>query len=41
MKLLKQATELYRLDGYDFAAVPGHEGGRNGILVCRKDGENR
>ena len=41
MELLKQVTELYRLEGYDFAAVPGHEGGRNGILVCRKDGENR
>ena len=41
MELLKQVTELYRLEGYDFAAVPGHEGGRNGIFVCRKDGENR
>ena len=41
MELQKQVTELYRLEGYDFTAVPGHEGGRNGIFVCRKDGENR
>ena len=41
MELLKQAAALYGLEEYEFAAVPGHEGGRNHIFICRKDGENR
>ena len=41
MDLLDFAKRLYALEGYDLAAVPGHEGGRNQTFVCRKDGENR
>ena len=41
MDLLERAAALYRLEGYEFAEVPGHEGGRNSIFTCRKDGENR
>ena len=41
MNLLKQAIALYKLEGYDCAAVPGHQGGRNSVYVCRKGGENR
>ena len=39
--IFEKAEALYALDGYEFLRVPGHEGGRNEILVCRKDGENR
>ena len=39
--IIKKAEALYALDGYEYLQVPGHEGGRNEILVCRKDGENR
>ena len=39
--MIEKAKALYALDGYEYLQVPGHEGGRNEILVCRKDGENR
>ena len=39
--VIEKAKALYALDGYEYLQVPGHEGGRNEILVCRKDGENR
>ena len=39
--VIEKAKALYALDGYEYLHVPGHEGGRNEILVCRKDGENR
>ena len=41
MDLLKIATALYGLDGYELSPVEGHEGGRNSIYICRKDGENK
>ena len=41
MEILKQAAALYRLEGYDLKAVAGHEGGRNILYVCNRDGENR
>ena len=41
MDLLKRATALYGLDGYELSPVEGHEGGRNSIYICRKDGENK
>ena len=41
MDLLKRATALYGLEGYDLSPVEGHEGGRNSIYICRKDGENK
>ena len=37
----EKARGLYPLDGYEFCPVSGHEGGRNLICICRKDGENR
>ena len=40
MDLLKQAIALYGLEGYEYSAVSGHEGGRNIIYVCRKNGRN-
>ena len=39
--VFEKARGLYPLEGYDFIPVSGHEGGRNRICVCRKDGENR
>ena len=41
MDLLKRAAALYGLEGYDLSPVEGHEGGRNSIYICRKDGENK
>ena len=40
-RILEKAKALYALDGYEFLRVPGHEGGRNEILICRKGGERR
>ena len=40
-RLLEAAQALYPLEGHEFVPVPGHEGGRNLIYVCRRDGENR
>ncbi|MBR2660105.1 MAG: phosphotransferase [Clostridia bacterium] len=39
--VFEKAEALYALDGYEYLQVPGHEGGRNEIRICRKDGENR
>ncbi len=39
--VIEKVKALYALDGYEYLQVPGHEGGRNEVLVCRKDGENR
>ena len=41
MDLLKQAAALYGLEGYGLSPVEGHEGGRNSVYICRKDGENK
>ena len=41
MDMMQIARELYRLDGYDCRLLSGHEGGRNQILVCSLNGENR
>lgn len=38
--VLEYAKALFALDGYDCAPVPGHEGGRNLIYICR-NGKNR
>ena len=32
---------MFGLEGYDCDEIPGHQGGRNLVLACRKDGENR
>ena len=39
--VIEKAEALYALDGYEYLQIPGHEGGRNEIRICRKDGENR
>ena len=41
MDMMRTAKVLYGLEGYEFKPVPGHEGGRNRIAVCVKNGENR
>ena len=41
MDLLKQAAALYALEKDNFAAVPGHEGGRNSIYICRENGAGK
>ena len=39
MKKLEQAVKLFSLEDYDCHEVEGHEGGRNRIFICSKDGE--
>ena len=41
MKILEQAVKLFSLEDYDCHEIEGHEGGRNKIFVCSKDGEKR
>ena len=41
LNILEAAKRLYALEGYDCAAVSGHQGGRNLMYVCRKDGESK
>ena len=41
MDAAKAGMELYGLEGYDFVQLSGHEGGRNRIFVCAKDGEKK
>lgn len=36
--ILKQAKALYALDGYELIPVSEHEGGRNDVFECRRDG---
>ena len=38
--LLPEIAELYELDGYSMTEISPHEGGRNVVFVCDKDGEN-
>lgn len=39
--IFETAKELFSLDGYECTQVAGHEGGRNLVYVCSKDGENK
>lgn len=41
MKILEQAVKLFSLEDYDCHEVEGHEGGRNRIFICSKDGEKK
>ena len=41
MKILEQAIKLFSLQNYDCHEVEGHEGGRNRIFICSKDGEKK
>ena len=40
-KILEAAKALFALEDCECLPVPGHEGGRNLIYICRRDGENR
>ena len=39
--ILDQARELYQLKRYELQAIPGHEGGRNEIYICSRNGEKK
>ena len=39
--IVEKAKALYRLEDCETSPVPGHEGGRNLLVICRRDGENR
>ncbi len=41
MKTIEQAVNLFSLKDFDFHEVEGHEGGRNQIFICSKNGEKR
>ncbi len=41
MKTLEQAIKLFSLWDFDCREVEGHEGGRNRIFICSKDGEKK
>ncbi len=41
MKIFEQAIKLFSLEDYDCREVEGHEGGRNRIFICSKDGEKK
>ena len=41
MDFIRAAKEFYGLEGYEFRPVPGHEGGRNRILICTGKDENK
>ena len=41
MNMIKTAQGFYNLEAYEIKLLPGHEGGRNQVFVCAKDGENR
>lgn len=36
--LLPLVSELYGLEGYDFQLIPAHDGGRNVVYTCEKEG---
>lgn len=39
--LIEKAKALYGLDDHDIVDVPGHEGGRNLVFICVKDGNRK
>ena len=39
--MIEQAVKLFSLQDYDCHEIEGHEGGRNRIFICSKDGEKR
>ncbi|MHA6481701.1 phosphotransferase enzyme family protein [Paenibacillus sp. strain BS8-2] len=38
--LLTKVSELFELEGYELQLVPGHDGGRNVVYSCEKEGES-
>lgn len=41
LKILEQAVKLFSLEDFDCRELEGHEGGRNKIFICSKDGEKK
>ena len=41
MKTIEQAKNIFSLKDFDFHKVEGHEGGRNQIFICTKNGEKK
>ena len=41
MAIIKETKNLYGLDGFEFKPVSEHEGGRNKVFVCSRDGEKK
>ncbi len=41
MKTLEQTIKLFSLEDFNCREVEGHEGGRNRIFICSKDGEKK
>jgi Ser/Thr protein kinase RdoA (MazF antagonist) len=39
--MTEKAIELYALEDFDLRPVPGHEGGRNLVYICRQNGEKK
>ena len=39
--MTEKAKALYALQGYEFRQVSGHDGGRNLVYVCSRDGKDR
>ena len=37
-KYLENAKKLYDLNEYELSMAPGHDGGRNQILICKRNG---
>ena len=39
--ILEYSKKLYGLEGFELKAVSGHDGGRNNVFVCSKNGESK
>ena len=39
--MTEKVMALYALEGFDLRPVPGHEGGRNQVCICSRNGEDR
>ena len=37
-KYIENATKIYSLEEYELSKVPGHDGGRNQIYICKRNG---
>ena len=40
-RIFNKIKTLFDLEGYDFYKVPGHDGGRNIVYICSRDGEKK
>ena len=39
--MTEKARALYALDDYEFHLIPGHEGGRNQIVIISRNGDKQ